>query len=60
MESPKMQVKCSVENCHYNHNEQCHASALEVNPMSTMSNSIVETSNETSCKTFKPDESNYT
>lgn len=57
MPSPKMEVKCSVENCYYYSEGRCHASALEVNPMS---NCAVETSSETSCTTFKPDEDNYT
>lgn len=56
MASPKIEVKCSVENCHYNKEERCHASALEVNPLV---NGEVETSDETSCHTFKPDEGNY-
>ncbi len=51
-----MEVKCSVENCHYNKNERCHASALEVNPVM---DGEVETSDETSCHTFKPDDGNY-
>lgn len=58
MASPKMQVKCSVESCHYNQNQRCHSSALEINPVSD--NIEVESSHETSCMTFKPDESNYT
>ena len=57
MGSPKIEVKCTVDSCHYNHNERCHASALEVN---TLNNSQAETSSETNCSTFKPDESNFT
>jgi hypothetical protein len=50
MEAPTMQVKCSVENCHHNKNRMCHADSLEVNPMG---DNKVETSDGTSCTTFK-------
>ena len=50
MESPKMQVKCSVENCHHNKSRACHADNLEVN---TMGDGKAETSDGTCCTTFK-------
>lgn len=50
MEAPKMQVKCGVENCHYNTNRVCHADALEVN---SMGDGIAQTSDGTACTTFK-------
>lgn len=52
--SPKMQVKCSVENCQYNQSEMCHADSLEVN---AMGDGNAETSDGTSCTTFKTKES---
>ena len=61
MSSPKMEVKCTVDTCHYYQNERCHASALEVNPMDNcVDNCMVQTSQETICNTFKPSESNFT
>ena len=51
MEAPKMQVKCSVENCHYNKQHMCHADCLEVNAMSGGTNQA-ESSDSTCCKTF--------
>lgn len=56
MESPKMQVQCSVDSCHYNNDDMCHASSLKVDAIGDCK---AETSNGTSCTTFKPDESNY-
>lgn len=50
MEAPNMQVKCSVENCHYNKSMSCHANALQVN---AMGDGKAETSDGTSCTTFK-------
>ncbi|MEN6316555.1 MAG: DUF1540 domain-containing protein [Clostridiaceae bacterium] len=32
-DSPRMQVKCRVENCHYSKSRMCHADSLEVNAM---------------------------
>lgn len=48
--SPKMQVKCGVENCYYNNNRMCHSDALEVN---VMGDGKAETSEGTCCTTFK-------
>ena len=56
METPKIEVKCSVENCHYNNDEVCHASSLKVDAIGDCE---AESSNGTSCTTFKPGESNY-
>ena len=49
MDAPKMQVKCSVENCHYNNSHICHANTLEVN---AMGDGKAETSDGTCCTTF--------
>ncbi len=48
--APKMNVKCSVENCNYNKSYMCHATALEVN---ATGNNKAETSDGTCCTTFK-------
>lgn len=45
-----MQVKCSVENCHYNKNRMCDADGLEVN---ALGDGKAETSDGTRCETFK-------
>lgn len=59
--SPKMEVKCTVDTCHYYQNDRCHATELEVNPISNcVDNCNVETSEETVCTTFKPDDGNFT
>ena len=52
MEAPRMQVKCGVENCHYNKNRMCQAENLEVNAMN-MGDNRAETSDATCCSTFK-------
>ncbi|HQD91445.1 MAG TPA: DUF1540 domain-containing protein [Syntrophomonadaceae bacterium] len=49
MSAPKMQVKCSVENCYYNKNRFCYADALEVN---AMGDGIANSSEGTCCTTF--------
>lgn len=49
MEAPKMQVKCSVENCHYNRNYICNAHALEV---SALGDGRADTREGTCCDTF--------
>ena len=49
-DAPRMQVKCSVENCHYNKSKMCHAEDLEVDAMGS---SEAQTSDGTSCCTFK-------
>lgn len=50
MDTPRMHVKCSVENCHYNNRHMCHADALEVN---ALGDGNAETSDGTCCTTFK-------
>jgi hypothetical protein len=50
METPKIPVKCKVENCHYNKKQACYANSLEVN---TMGDNKAETSDGTCCSTFK-------
>jgi hypothetical protein len=50
MNAPKMQVKCGVDNCHYNNNKMCNAKALEVN---AMGDGKAQTSDGTACTTFK-------
>lgn len=52
MNSPKMEVKCSVDCCNYWRDNVCNANSLEVNAMS--GHSSPHTSDETCCKTFKP------
>lgn len=49
MTAPRMQVKCSVDNCHYWHNNYCTASGLEVN---AMGDGHADTSDGTCCTTF--------
>lgn len=51
MNSPKLEVKCSVDCCNYWKDSCCNASALEVNPMT---GKTPHTSDDTACKTFKP------
>jgi len=46
---PVMYVKCSVDNCHYNKSQMCHANNLEVN---TSTNGKATTSDNTCCSTF--------
>jgi hypothetical protein len=50
MDAPRITVKCSVENCHYNKQRLCYADTLEVNAMHGKKNA--ETSDETRCTTF--------
>lgn len=50
MDAPRMQVKCGVDNCHYNKSMMCHANDLEVN---AMGDGKAETSDGTCCRTFK-------
>jgi hypothetical protein len=47
--SPKMPVKCGVENCNFNIDHKCHAKELEVNPIG---DNIAPTSDATCCSTF--------
>ncbi len=49
MDSPRMKVKCSVENCRYNKNRLCYAHGLEV---SAMGDGYADTSEGTCCDTF--------
>ena len=49
MDTPKMQVRCSVTNCIYNRDNYCYAKGLEVN---AMGNGYAETSDGTACSTF--------
>lgn len=53
-ETPKMSVKCCVENCHYNKAKTCHADNLEVN---AMGDRTAQTSDGTSCVTFRKHDS---
>lgn len=52
MDAPKMQVKCGVENCHYNKQHMCHADCLEVNTMGGRGTNKAESSDSTCCSTF--------
>jgi|GEM_PF-1169443 len=51
-------IKCTVINCQYNKDQECHAEGIEVNtdhPWPTATSSV-----GTACETFKPkDESIY-
>lgn len=49
-DAPRIQVKCRVENCHYNNSSMCHADNLEVN---AMGDGKAETVDGTCCSTFK-------
>lgn len=53
MESPKVQVKCSVDNCHFNKNQMCYAQNLEVN---ALGDGKAYTSDGTCCTTFVDEE----
>ena len=50
MDAPKMSVRCSVQECHHNKNQMCHADNLEVN---AMNDGKVDTCSGTQCSTFK-------
>lgn len=43
-------IKCRVEECHYNHSELCQASTIEVR--SKTNDHLVSMSDDTACKTF--------
>ena len=49
MDAPKMQVKCSVDNCKYNKAHMCYAGGLEVN---AMGDHHAHTPDGTCCETF--------
>ena len=49
MDAPKMKVKCSVENCHYNKQHLCFADSLEVNASHGKN---AQNSEGTCCTTF--------
>ncbi|MEW6725972.1 MAG: DUF1540 domain-containing protein [Bacillota bacterium] len=44
-------MKCMCEECHYNHNFECHADGIEVR---SSGDKKVETSDGTCCNTFRP------
>jgi hypothetical protein len=50
MDTPKMEVKCSVDSCLFYNDSMCYAGRLEVNPQ----RSHPHNSHETSCTTFQP------
>lgn len=54
MSTPKMEVKCGVDCCHYWKDNCCHADLLEVNSMNGRN---THTSDDTCCTTFKPSQS---
>lgn len=51
MDSPRMEVKCSVDSCNYWKDNYCHAKSLKVDPME---NRNAHTSDDTCCTTFRP------
>lgn len=48
--APKIEIKCSVDNCHYWKSNYCHADNLEVN---AQGDGIANSSDGTCCTTFK-------
>jgi hypothetical protein len=50
MNAPSTKVKCSVQECHHNKDQMCHAGDLEVN---AMGDGYVEECARTQCSTFK-------
>nr|WP_291300381.1 DUF1540 domain-containing protein [Desulfosporosinus sp. BICA1-9] len=50
MMAPKMEIKCSVDTCHYWKSNYCHADNLEVN---AQGDGIANSSDGTCCTTFK-------
>lgn len=55
-ESQKNQVKCTVENCHYNNKHTCQAQSIEINPMG---DGVAETCDGTNCSTFQKHNARY-
>lgn len=49
MSAPKIQVRCSVENCKFNEQKMCYASSLEVNATGDRN---ANSSEGTCCETF--------
>ena len=47
------EIKCVVEECHFNENMVCNAEGIEV---CSSGDKNVETSDGTACSTFKPQE----
>lgn len=45
-------IKCFVEECHYNRSEMCQASSIEVK--SATNEHLVSISEDTACETFAP------
>ncbi|KAB3529886.1 DUF1540 domain-containing protein [Alkaliphilus pronyensis] len=46
------EIKCRVEECHYNKNDFCRASTIEV--MSRVKEHMVSNTDDTACRTFMP------
>ncbi|MBC9785168.1 DUF1540 domain-containing protein [Heliobacterium chlorum] len=46
------QIKCRVEECHYNKSEICQASTIEVR--SRVKDHMTSISDDTACETFVP------
>lgn len=55
-ESQKNQVRCTVENCHYNNKRTCQAESIEINPMG---DGVAETCDGTNCSTFQKHNARY-
>lgn len=45
------EIKCVVEECHYNQDKMCNADSIEVRSSGDLK---VETTDGTACSTFKP------
>ncbi|QGT98615.1 hypothetical protein SYNTR_0022 [Candidatus Syntrophocurvum alkaliphilum] len=46
------EIKCKVEECHYNQSEWCLASTIEVK--SRVKDHMVSNTDDTACETFMP------
>lgn len=44
------EVRCTVENCYFNHNRACEAGSIEID---SKGDGMAETSDGTSCSTFR-------
>ncbi|ACB84436.1 DUF1540 domain-containing protein [Natranaerobius thermophilus] len=47
-------IKCQVEECYYNENYMCGASSIKVR--SSVTNNVVNNTDDTACETFVPKE----
>lgn len=45
-------IKCAVEECHYNQSDLCHASTIQVK--ARLKDRMVSATDDTACETFIP------